>query len=564
MGINGKRADVKFWAKNSKKDIFRLTVLVILFFMLMFGQTAIERLYVAGIINQSINPNSIQGVISVIQLLVAISMVMICATGYKVAVIAITIDLLIVGGRAITLRSLGMLPGVAMLMCELVVVSVLYSFLKKLKTSEDEIVRLAYCDVLTDIPNRRAIIEAIDNLTQQDKNGLHFAVINIDLDNFKNINDTLGHDSGDKILLTVVERWTGIMNENDYLARLGGDEFAMIIADYGSIDALKHHLSEFVELMAQPFTLCGMDCYMSASYGVALYPEDSNETGLLMKYSDIALYDAKTQGRDKICFYDSSMNSRATNNTRIVSEVHKAIDEDRVIAYYQPQYDVSNKNIRGFEALVRIIDEDGKLVNPGNFIPIAEQSSLIIEIDRCVMRCALNDFKPIVALHRDMMISVNISAVHLRDECFLSDIETILAETGFPAQNLEIELTESVFVDFLDKAVEILDKLKKMGISLAIDDFGTGYSSLSYMRRLPFNVLKIDKAFVDKLASGRKDRAFVEAIISMAKVFKFEIVSEGVETQEQYDILKKLGCDYIQGFLLGRPTDYRKAKELLV
>ncbi len=441
-----------------------------------------------------------------------------------------------------------------------IVSRLVYRHITMIERKERELHKIAYTDNLTNTPNRRAFNEMLDKLTKQDE---QFALVYIDFNKFTSINETAGHEYGDMVLSEAVTRWKRVMNENDFISRLSGDEFALIVTNYGDNDSLIAHIAKFSQALNNKITIQDQSVFISASFGIALYPIHSKDGEELVRYADIAMQLSRVTGDSNIRMYEKSMTESVERSANIEKLMRKALAEDGFNLVFQPQYDTNDKKLRGFETLLRLNDEDGKPVSPGLFIPLAEKNGMITAIDCYVLKKAMRTFKPMLEKYnKDLMLSVNISAVHLSKNSFLRDVENAVMETGFPARNLELEITESVFITSLDSAIETLNRVKMMGIQLALDDFGTGYASLSYLSKLPIDLLKIDKAFVDGL---QKDDLtdFVAAIISMGHLMHFEVISEGVEYEDQLNKLRMLNCDFIQGFIWGRPMDIEAVDELL-
>ena len=543
--------------KNKKRsEIFGIIALSILFIAFSVIQDFVP-------ISKDIMPVSYRGVLSSMQILLAMSMVVISVTGYRVAIILMILSFI---PRFIMLlnNNNSVLPGVSISIVGIATILIVHLYLVSLEKKERELFALAHTDALTDLPNRRSLKQKMLSLISNSRNSNgRFAVAMIDLDNFKNINDTIGHDWGDKVLSEIAVRWKSIVTENDYICRLGGDDFALVVNNYKSLEELDNHLHQFLDKVMEKFILKGKDYFVTASMGVSIFPNDSNETSQLLKYADMAMFVAKNQGKKRLVYFDNMMNDAVENNVEVEHVIRRALETDTFRLVYQPQFDIKTKKLRGFETLIRLSDSEGKQVSPADFVPIAEKSSLIIDVDKWVLRHAMMDFLPFVEKIPEMILSVNISANHILDDSFIGDIDRILEDTHFPEKNLEIELTESVFVNSLERAKTIMEKLKDRGIKIALDDFGTGYSSLSYMRDLPFDLLKIDKSFVDTINDGPKEESFVAAIISLGKVMQFDIISEGVEEQNQLDVLKKLGCDFVQGYIWGKPLSLDRAIEVM-
>lgn len=534
----------------------------------ILGIVALSTLFIAfsviqDIVRIDIMPDSLRGVLSSMQILLAMSMVVISVTGYRVAIILMILSFI---PRFIMLlnNNNSVLPGVSISIVGIATILIVHLYLVSLEKKERELFALAHTDALTDLPNRRSLKQKMLSLISNSRNSNgRFAVAMIDLDNFKNINDTIGHDWGDKVLSEIAVRWKSIVTENDYICRLGGDDFALVVNNYKSLEELDNHLHQFLDKVMEKFILKGKDYFVTASMGVSIFPNDSIETSQLLKYADMAMFVAKNQGKKRLVYFDNMMNDAVENNVEVEHVIRRALETDTFRLVYQPQFDIKTKKLRGFETLIRLSDSEGKQVSPADFVPIAEKSSLIIDVDKWVLRHAMMDFLPFVEKIPEMILSVNISANHILDDSFIGDIDRILEDTHFPEKNLEIELTESVFVNSLERAKTIMEKLKDRGIKIALDDFGTGYSSLSYMRDLPFDLLKIDKSFVDTINDGPKEESFVAAIISLGKVMQFDIISEGVEEQNQLDVLKKLGCDFVQGYIWGKPLSLDRAVEVM-
>ena len=546
--------DELYIKRKKRNKILLLVFYTFLFALATASQSMLDELCENYIGSDYVVIHSIQGIINVFMILMTVFMVTTSKTGYYLAVMATVVDTAILLIRVCINKDVTILPGVSIMILGLFIDQVIHNYLVKLEKNEKELFDLAHTDVLTDLPNRRAMKQRMSAMLEDARLHNHkFAICMVDLDNFKNVNDTIGHDYGDKVLLGIANRWRELMNDNDFMARLGGDEFALLVSDFDSLGTLDEHLNELMKAVGEKFILKGRDYYISASMGVALFPSDSLDSSQLLKYADMAMYAAKYQGKKRICYFDSMMDDMMENSVQMENVIRHAIETDAFKLVYQPQYQAKDKKLRGFEALIRLCDTKGKEVSPAAFIPVAEKSSLIIDIDRWVMRNAMMEFRSLLRMNPDIILSINISAIHMLDSSFLSDLDQIITEIGYPTENLELELTESVFVDSIDKAKTIMTEIKKRGIRIALDDFGTGYSSLSYLKELPIDMLKIDKAFVDSIKDGPKEESFVAAIISLSRLMQFAVISEGVEEEYQLSTLKNMGCDYIQGFLWGRP-----------
>ena len=500
------------------------------------------------------------GVLTVLQILTAIFLVTISKEGYYYVMILFALETVIVAVKMAFAKEMLLAPMLAMILLGICVQYVIHRLIINLTTKEEQVEEMSHKDVLTDLPNRRSVKEHMDELIAAHCE--HYAVAIIDIDNFKNVNDTAGHESGDEALGQIAERWKDILGPNDFLARLGGDEFAVVISEYESLESLDRMLGNILSALSEKFVLKDRDYYLTASMGVAFYPGDSIDASQSLKYADMAMYVAKKQGRNQQVYFNSIMNDAIEKNVKLETIIRGALEANAFTLLYQPQFRTTDKKLRGFETLIRMWDINGMPVSPAEFIPIAEQSSLIKDVDRWVLSHAMFDFMLLVEKNPDLVLSINISALHLLDENFLNDLDEVLEMTKFPTACLELELTETVMVESVDHAKEVLQQIKDRGIQIALDDFGTGYSSLKYLKDLPIDLLKIDKTFVDSI-KDKKDESFIAAIISLSQIMNFAVISEGVEEEYQRQVLADLGCDYIQGFLWGRPLMLEDARKLI-
>ena len=415
---------------------------------------------------------------------------------------------------------------------------------------------LSTTDSLTGISNRRDVLLAIEYLTKQK---VPYSLLYLDIDNFKVINDTEGHNNGDIVIKNVVDGWKKSIPENAILGRLGGDEFLCVVPKLSVGDA-KVLAVKLQNALAE---LCGEEnvikYHLSVSVGIASYPEDTDNADEIIQKADLALFAAKQSGKGSIARYESSSNERIVREERIEEAIRRALENEKFYMVYQPQF-YSNKKLRGFESLIRMDNEGGELIGPADFIPVAEKSDLILDIGKFVIKKVLNDFKDIVAENNRLNISVNISAKQILSPGFSDYVRQMLSETGFPPKNLEIEITEYCMVDESDEVVSIINDLKSTGITLAMDDFGTGYSSLAYLTRLPIDLIKIDKSLIDTMNEGE----IVNAIVTMGHTLGCNIISEGVEDEHQLEVLKDIGCDMIQGYIWGKPLQLDEAKSLVL
>ena len=541
---------------TNKKAEF-LTLAFLLCLLIVFNSFIVSRFGLSEELGVYVD---MLGVMTVLQILLAVFLTTISKGGYFYAVILFSIETVIVALRLAVMHEMILAPMLAMILLGICVLYVIHRLIITLTSKEEQVEEMSHKDILTDLPNRRAVREHMENLINSHVE--HYAVAMIDIDNFKNINDTAGHECGDEALGEMAERWKQVLSPEDFLARLGGDEFAIVISDYDSLESLDRTLGRMLSALSEKFVLKGREYYITASMGVAFFPGDSIDSSQSLKYADMAMYVAKKQGRNQLVYFNSIMNDAIENNVKLETIIRGALEANTFVLVYQPQFRTTDKKLRGFETLIRMWDNLGKPVSPADFIPIAEQSSLIKDVDKWVLKHAMFDFLPLVEKNPDLILSINISALHLLDENFMNDLDEMLAITKFPANCLEIELTETVFVESVERAKEVILKIKERGIQIALDDFGTGYSSLRYLKELPIDLLKIDKSFVDSI-KDKADESFVAAIISLSQIMNFAVISEGVEEEYQRALLEELGCDYIQGFLWGRPLILDDAKKLI-
>lgn len=421
----------------------------------------------------------------------------------------------------------------------------------------------AVTDVLTGLPNRFALNEFARDLIRR---GEGFAVATFDLDNFKNINNTMGHSTGDEILKGIASRWRaaadqGSTGTKDFVAYNNGDEFALIVRGYDSGEALVNTLMSYEDLIEEKMTMDNCDYFVTSSVGYAEYPADAETAEAVISHANAAMYEAKRNG-ERLRRFTKDL-SREDFILETERTIRYALDNDTVFFRLQPQFDTSHK-LRGFEALARMNGQDGGMVSPADFIPVAESVGLIDRLDNAVFRKSAEFVGGLVReTGSDVILSVNISVRHLMKNDFLDEVKDIVENCGMPANQIEIEITESVMIDSVDRALECIHELKKMGIRIAIDDFGTGYSSLSYLNTFPADIIKIDKAFIDQMNSGDSSQQYVSSIVSIGHIMDFGVVAEGVEEEDQLETLRELGCDFIQGFIWGRPLEADAAARLV-
>ncbi len=423
------------------------------------------------------------------------------------------------------------------------------------RNTEARIQRLADFDTLTGLPNRNYwLTHARSAVASARRHGDTLAVLFIDLDNFKTINDSLGHQVGDRMLTVVAERFGSVLREEDLLARLGGDEFVALLPRIGGVHEARAVAHKLLALRERPITVDGHELPLSMSIGIAAFPDDGTDVDTLLRHADMAMYGAKGAGRNTCQTFVPEMNTRAVERLQLDNALHRAIGEDQLFLVYQPQVDVRLGRTVGYEALLRWRHPELGLVSPDRFIPVAEVSGLIVPIGDWVMQHAFQQQRELKARGHSSTMAINISAIQFRRTDFVQRVKQALASTGVEPSDIELEITESALMDPTAELLQRLDDLRELGIRLALDDFGTGYSSLSYLKRLPIQALKLDRSFVSDLPGDPEDAAISSATLSMASDLGVEVVAEGVETDAQRRFLQLRGCRLMQGYLFSQPV----------
>ncbi|MBV5322146.1 MAG: EAL domain-containing protein [Sulfuricurvum sp.] len=440
--------------------------------------------------------------------------------------------------------------------------------------AEEKVKHQAYYDYLTDIPNRVLLKDRIEqSLAHYRRHQSIIAVMFLDLDNFKSINDSLGHHIGDMILIETASRLSSICREGDTVSRLGGDEFVILLGELGDDPHIAATHAEIVAekihaVLSIPFEADQLEpITTSTSIGIALVGSEDQNADDLLKFADTAMYQAKKEGRNTTRFYQEQMDQWIKKRLFMENALRNAVKNNELELYYQPVIEIGTKKIIGAEALLRWNHPELGLVMPDDMISIAEESGLIVPIGEWVLREACTQF---VRWRADRLgkshierIAVNVSAVQFRQSDFVDKVIRIVAESGIVPSMLELELTESMIIDKIDTVIEKMNRLRTAGIALSMDDFGTGYSSLAYLKRLPFTTLKIDRSFVRDIMLDKDDAALVETILSIASIFNLDVIAEGVETIEQFNFLENHGCAYFQGYLCSKPVQVPTFEELL-
>lgn len=430
---------------------------------------------------------------------------------------------------------------------------------------ERHVRQLAYTDPLTGLPNRTTLASHLNGLLVKARASKDMvAMLFLDLDRFKLVNDTLGHNIGDLLLKAVSGRLQRCVRGGDMVARLGGDEFTIIIDRARSREAVARIAQTICDSIEQPFSFSGQEIFVSTSIGISLYPLDGDDISDLMKHADTAMFRAKEVGSSYF-FYESDMEAAVTRKVEIEADLRRAVNRDQIDVYFQPKADLKTNQIVGMEALVRWNHPHKGIICPKEFIPLAEETGIINEIGLWVMIGACLQVKNWIDQgYGPYSIAVNLSSVQLENGEIINQVQQVLDETQIDPSLLELEITESTIMHHPEQVTKVLTKLKEMGVQLAVDDFGTGYSSLNYLKRFPIDLLKIDMAFVQDVETDADDRAIVQSIISLAKSMRLKVVAEGVETREQQEILRALDCDYIQGYYIGHPMCAEEFEQLVL
>lgn len=445
------------------------------------------------------------------------------------------------------------------------------------KKSEAKIVRLAYQDTLTRLPNRYLMKDRLTHAIESAKKyNRQMAILFLDLDRFKCINDTLGHDIGDKLLQQVAKRLAKYVRKSDTVARvkennstntvarLGGDEFTILLSEIKHIEGVTRVAQRILDLFSKSFKVQGHEIFVTFSMGIAVFPQNGENATSLLKNADTAMYNAKKNGRNNFQFYTESLNIITAERFSIENQLRKALENGQLQLFYQPQLDIKAKQIIGIEALLRWAHPEKGLLSAASFVPLAEETGLIVNIGEWVLRTACqNNMSLQTAGYKPMRVAVNISGLQFKQQKFVKTVQEALNSTGLDPSYLELELTESILMDTTDQAITSLKELKAMGVRIAIDDFGTGYSSLNYLHRFPIDTLKIDKSFVRDMSINAEDNAIITAIISLARSLHLQVIAEGVETTNQLLSLYQQGNTLMQGYLMSQPLPADSLIQLL-
>lgn len=433
-----------------------------------------------------------------------------------------------------------------------------------LRLNELRLHHLANFDLLTELPNRDRIISQLDLLTGiMVHRDMSFCLILLDLDNFKRTNETLGHQAGDLLLKNVALRLRDVLHPDDMLGRMGSDEFCVIVQRKIQDNDILNYVAVMRKTLLEPFSINTSEIPVTASFGIAVFPRDGTDRKELMTNADTALHKAKDLGRNSVQIFRPEMKEDALTYAKYERRLLTSIQNNELFLMYQPQFRTDTKELRGFETLVRWESPQFGVVSPGRFISIAENAGFIIPMGEWILRTACSRFKAVqdeFGVHPKL--SVNISALQIMTPSFVETVRIVLEETGFLPGDLELEITESVFIHSLEYVSNVLNELRDMGIGIALDDFGTGYSSLSYLRKLPIETLKIDKSFIDSIDVQKDGKDFVSSLIALMHQLGMTVVAEGVDNEIQLAYLRENQCDYIQGYIWGKPMDEAAMREV--
>lgn len=433
------------------------------------------------------------------------------------------------------------------------------------KKVEEIVCQMAYYDQLTNLPNRALFFKRMEEFIIDTKiDDCIIVLLYLDFDRFKLINDIVGHDAGDQFLKEISEKIKSNFHENTIIARLGEGEFGIILPGVKDDNEIKDNCRKILRIISNRWVYENNVFKITVSIGIAVYPRDGRDTATLLKNADIAMYRAKELGENRYEFYSPNLSEKAREQISMENLIMKAIDNDEFILYYQPQFNIITRECTGIEALIRWNSPQLGMTPPGKFIPFAEQNSLIMEIDKWVLKTVCKQCRVWEDLNiRSKRVAINISSKQFENTKFLSFVKKILEETSAEARWLEFEITEGSLMQNPDQAIETLTQLRELGIKIALDDFGTGYSSLGYLSKFPIDKIKIDKTFIKDIPENKEDTAIVKTIIDLCKNIGSLAIAEGVETEKQLQVLSNYGCDEVQGYLFGRPVPLEEVEKVL-
>lgn len=513
----------------------------------------------------------VRGIAAQIQIILLFYLTLRIKNGFMFALILNVFSFSSITAMVIINKDLSFLPGIITYLTTLIIITAIKNYqeeinlkIKELNSKQEELKYIAYHDNLTEIANRELLIKKLDQLTSKNDK---FNLIFIDFNNFKKINDSWGYKIGDDILKEAASRLSQIINKNDFIARMGGDEFAVVEQRNLNCAQLNKYIRKIKRNMEKTFKIEDREISLRSNFGISKFPEDGKNAKDIIKSADIAIYKAKNNPSNDIEFFTENMKNDVVVDVQMEDLLKKALKRDEFHLLFQPQYKTDAREIRGFEALIRWHSPDIGTISPARFIPVAEKSDLIKKIGDWVLETAVDKFKDLEKnFNNKPVLSINISVMQLMDSDFVDNVKEILKRKDFEGFKLEFEITESLFISDQEYVIDVLYKLKELGISIAMDDFGTGYASLSYLQHIPLDTLKIDKSFIDMINNNpdpKQEKMMVAPIIEMAHQWSIEVIAEGVETVEQLHYLEDHNCDYIQGYLLNKPlSEYQMLKVL--
>ncbi len=441
----------------------------------------------------------------------------------------------------------------------------LFEDITQQRENDEKLKQLATTDILTGLPNRSLFNDRLAHaLYKANRSGTRVAVLFMDLDNFKHVNDSLGHKAGDLLLCEVAQRLKSSVREGDTIARLGGDEFTIILEEIRSAQHVAKVAEKILAATASSYNLEGTVVSISPSIGISLFPADGRDVDTLLKNADAAMYHAKRNGKNNFQFYSADMNAQASQRLALEAALRRAVENEEFYLHFQPQIHLESRRLSGMEVLLRWHTQEWGDMSPAEFVPILEQTGLIHEVGQWVIKQSIQTYLLLQThLPDDFRVAVNLSGRQFLGGDLAAFVAQALQEAGMPAHSLELEITESILMEDTQLAVSTLNALSNQGITLAIDDFGTGYSSLSYLKRFPLNILKIDRSFVHDITLDKDDAAIVDAILAISRRLNMKVVAEGVETQAQLDFLQEKGCDYVQGYYFSKPLPLSELTEFV-
>ncbi len=455
---------------------------------------------------------------------------------------------------------------IAGILCGAIAIKIINNYISDEDTKESMVCnrymeQFSLQNMLTNLPNRIALEKRFELILEQtcDKN---FKILFIDVDGFKIVNDTLGHAVGDEVLKKIANRLTEIIDGQGELFHIRGDEFVLLLSKNESIEDICHMAKRIIKSMAIPFVFKERELHLTVSIGIATYPWDGYNVNLLLQSAHLAVQRAKESGKNNFKVYDHSMNLKMNKKLDLINNLHRAVEKEEFVLYYQPQVNSLTGEVVGLEALIRWESPDMGIISPAEFIPLAEETGLIIPIGDWVLKAACTQNKAWQNLgYASLPVSVNISALQFQESSFVDKVVKVLKDTELDPRWLHLEITESIAIKDTELTIDILNRLKDIGLKIALDDFGTGFSSLGYLKKFKINVLKIDSSFIRDI--GEEDATITKTIIVLGKSLNMEVIAEGVETKEQFNYLKEVGCDKVQGYLFSRPVPPAEIEKML-